>query len=675
MRFALSFFAVTLCVVAFPASAQEPSPVSVRASYPASFFAEVQPQNAMDMLIRVPGFTLDEGGGVRGFGGAAGNVLIDGSRPATKDVTLSEVLRRIPANSIDRIELLDGASTGLQGGGSRLVANVVRRATSTSSGTWRLRGERTAGDRYAPYAATSWDGSLAGFKISASIEGGVDSVSTQEGREALFDGAGTLVEDGPLRDLRDSDRIAGSLGISRRIAGIDAALAASIRRDEFKRRSRFDVFAAGATVSDRIEREDDDYLSNSAEVSIELKQALGRGEAKLIGLYNSNKTFDAAQAGADFPSGARNASRFSSDEDQSESILRANWAPHWPKLAIDLALEGVRTSLVSDTLFQAVDASGSTLIEADRTRVSESRGSAEASASYTGIARWTFEAAIATEASRITLAEPFEASNSYLFFKPRFVATWQPNERWTLSLCAQRSVGQLNFSDFVGAQLVSDEAVTQTNAELQPSQTDALRLNVEHRWGERGSVGVTLVGERIRNVVDVVPVDGGQGVGNLPSASSYGIDVLATVPLPLLVRGAEFTVDGAWRATSVRDPFNGQQRPLQGTEFAATTIGYRHVVSPRFTYGGDVTVQPPRRIFRSRQFVDFREGPVFSLFFETTAFFGLKTRLEFNRVFGADVRRELFRYAGLRGLSPITELETRDRTNRSAIALQLEGTF
>ncbi len=59
-------------------------------SYPPEFFAASSPNTALDMIFRLPGFSLDTGDTVRGFGGAAGNVLIDGSRPASKDDSLEE---------------------------------------------------------------------------------------------------------------------------------------------------------------------------------------------------------------------------------------------------------------------------------------------------------------------------------------------------------------------------------------------------------------------------------------------------------------------------------------------------------------------------------------------------------------------------------------------------------
>jgi hypothetical protein len=48
------------------------------------FFAAYAPVTALDMVRRIPGFSIDQGEGRRGFGENAGNVLIDGDRPATK---------------------------------------------------------------------------------------------------------------------------------------------------------------------------------------------------------------------------------------------------------------------------------------------------------------------------------------------------------------------------------------------------------------------------------------------------------------------------------------------------------------------------------------------------------------------------------------------------------------
>ena len=93
--------------------------------YPAEFFARYQPNTALDMVQQVPGFDLDDGGGLRGFGGAAGNILINDRRPSAKQDLLSAILARIPASYVERINLIRGQVQGVDLQGQTVVANII----------------------------------------------------------------------------------------------------------------------------------------------------------------------------------------------------------------------------------------------------------------------------------------------------------------------------------------------------------------------------------------------------------------------------------------------------------------------------------------------------------------------------------------------------------------------
>src|SRR5688572_17592420 len=97
-------------------------------SYPAPFFAGQQIANAAEMLARVPGFTLDTGDSVRGFEGAAGNVIVDGQRPTSKTDNLEEILRRVPVGQIERIDVVRGGAPGIDMQGKTVIANVIRKS-------------------------------------------------------------------------------------------------------------------------------------------------------------------------------------------------------------------------------------------------------------------------------------------------------------------------------------------------------------------------------------------------------------------------------------------------------------------------------------------------------------------------------------------------------------------
>ncbi|MEA3068400.1 MAG: hypothetical protein QOK41_1807, partial [Sphingomonadales bacterium] len=118
-------------------AASQPAPSSGRASrtttYDAAFFAQYAPRTALDIVQRVPGFSLDLGAtqtnqgsvDVRGFAGTAGNVVINGARPSTKAETLDTTLSRIPAQQVVRVELGPGDLFGSDYAGKSQVLNVV----------------------------------------------------------------------------------------------------------------------------------------------------------------------------------------------------------------------------------------------------------------------------------------------------------------------------------------------------------------------------------------------------------------------------------------------------------------------------------------------------------------------------------------------------------------------
>ena len=111
----------------------QPAPVSDgQTVYPAAFFAPYNPVNASDMVARVPGFELKDGDERRGFA-SAGNLLINGERPSSKTAA-SELLKRIPASNVTRIELLSGSSAGLDVRGQSQLVNVVVTQTAAKGG-------------------------------------------------------------------------------------------------------------------------------------------------------------------------------------------------------------------------------------------------------------------------------------------------------------------------------------------------------------------------------------------------------------------------------------------------------------------------------------------------------------------------------------------------------------
>src|SRR6266496_769768 len=190
---------VILAALAFVAAQTATPPASAPSasnSYPASYFALARPNTAFDMIARLPGFTFDPGQSVRGFAGAAGNVLIDGERPPTKADTLDDILKRIPASSVERIEVIRGGAPGIDMQGRTVLANVIlvhtARTEMTATGITNVYTDgRVLPAGQFEFTRRNGDRSLSGSARYYDEEGGEEGTGFQH----LTNGSGVVLRD------------------------------------------------------------------------------------------------------------------------------------------------------------------------------------------------------------------------------------------------------------------------------------------------------------------------------------------------------------------------------------------------------------------------------------------------------------------------------------------------
>src|SRR6185503_8179298 len=137
----------------------------------------------------LPGFTIDEGEELRGFGATAGNVLIDGQRPSSK-TEISKELARIAARDVLRIELIGAAAAGdIDVRGYTELANVVLKPASQMkvSTTWAAttRAYEQGRQGFQIGATRAWKTDDFGFRLN--VQG--TSLGEREEVEALFTNA------------------------------------------------------------------------------------------------------------------------------------------------------------------------------------------------------------------------------------------------------------------------------------------------------------------------------------------------------------------------------------------------------------------------------------------------------------------------------------------------------
>ena len=142
-------------LLAAPAWAASSEGISV---YTPDFFADSRPATASDMVSRLPGFSLDTGTSARGFAGTAGNVLIDGARPTAKTDDLSTILIRIPAASVERIEVIRGGAPGIDMQGQTVVANIVSRKGDSTQTILKAATTYTGAGQWSPSLGVEYHG-------------------------------------------------------------------------------------------------------------------------------------------------------------------------------------------------------------------------------------------------------------------------------------------------------------------------------------------------------------------------------------------------------------------------------------------------------------------------------------------------------------------------------------
>ena len=84
-------------------------------------------------------------------------MLIDGQRLGAKSQNLRDVLGRVAAKEVLRIEVLRGSEVAGDASGAAVLANVVRTPAS-GGGTWEAGVEVTNEDKPAPNGKFGWSG-------------------------------------------------------------------------------------------------------------------------------------------------------------------------------------------------------------------------------------------------------------------------------------------------------------------------------------------------------------------------------------------------------------------------------------------------------------------------------------------------------------------------------------
>ncbi len=667
--------------------------------YPASFFERYQPNTALEMILQVPGFQLDDGDGDRGFASSAGNLLINDRRPSAKQDSPSEILARIPASQVERIEILRGQVRNVDLQGQSIVANVI--LLDVDQAAFRWRGSHRHNFDFG--GTTEASISMVNRWRDIDVSSGVDLREYKRGDftpQTILDGSGnrteTRFDEGNVKGTRRS----ANLGAARQFGETSARLNTKFTNE--KRQGTRDSLrtptAAGELPTE--EQFPEEYDGDNIEVGIDVERPL---RANLLGKAillhtNQDENSIAAQVSLD-DAGAQIREQISdTDTETTETIARVEFV--WTGFdghAVQINLEGALNSLQNSLLQTDDQGAGPVIVEVPgaNSRVEETRWDMLLKDTWT-MGRNQFEYGLGGEISTIRQSGDAVQKRDFSFLKPQVAFIYAPEQGKQARISLRRDVSQLDFSDFVSSTIFEDDNLAFGNPNLRPETTWKLEVGYQRQFGKDGVLNLLAFHDWVDDVEDLLPLapiddPTAEAPGNIGDGRRWGVELESTLPLDALgLKGAKLDINARWQESTVKDPVDGEDRvftsrrrtgrlfPLafRAENQYAITIDFRQdFEAAAVAWGWDVRTRGERPIFRVDELDIGDEGTEFNMFIETTRWLGLKVHLTAEDILDAPETRDRTIYAGLRNLSPVESRELRDRFRGVRVALTVSGNF
>ena len=638
-------------------------------SYGPEFFADLRPNTALDMVQRLPGFSLDTGSGVRGYEGAAGNVLIDGQRPAAKSEGVDAILQRMRASQVARIDVIRGGAPGIDMQGKTVIANVIRKDGGGARGllayaeqeaqngqhSWAVRAEGSG-----KVGVRSWEAGLFAGRFIDDGDG--------DGPRTRVDAAGKPLLLGHIHVQGFAGQVILTGAVETPLAGGQLRVNGRLFSNPYNQNDT--DFITFPDVHQETEHDDDNVVTS--EFGARYTHPLGdRATTELVGLRQDKHEVIAADFRA-----PGDAELFHLDNRTAETIARAVVKfQQTATLSWETGGEAAYNTLDSQTRF-ALNGAPVALPAANVT-VQEKRWEILGKGVWRPTPTFTIEGAVHQEGSTISSSGDVSLQKSLYFTKPRLALTWAPNDNNQVRFRYERVVGQLDFGAFVASQNLSAGTLTAGNPNLVPEQAWVTEAAYErHFWGS-GALVLTVRHFEITDVVDRAPFGDFDAPANIGAGTKDEEAISLTVPLDKLgLKGAQIRGTGTRRQSEVTDPTTHRQRDITALRPAEWEAHFsQDLPKLRLNWGVDAYGGWRERYYRFNQIQTTKIETYVTPFIEWKPRPDLSIRLELDNATQRGLKRTLEQYGGSRAVAPLTFVENRDPHFGQLYYIRLRKTF
>jgi len=682
MRLAALFLAGTALLPWSAAAQTAPAAATAKQVHAPADFARFAPKTAYDMLVQVPGFTIREADQERGLGQASENVLINGERIANKTGGAIAELQRIAFANVERIEIVDASSLGIAGLAGQ-VANIILKDARKAGGQFEWRPDfRAHYSRPNLFRGNiSYTGKTGGIDYTLSLE-------DQAGRGAIGGPEHFYAADGSLIERREevfhqeSDTVTAKLRLAFDGPGTakgNLTLGYSPYWNpvyDYEQRFRAD---GNDGTRLRLQKLDGWMYDINADYEF----AFGPGRLKVIGLRHFDHEPIVSTQVDSFASGAPDqGTRFTRDSHVTETIARGEYRWKMGKNDLQVSLERAVNGLDQRGALATLDPQGDFVpvpFPGGSGIVREVRYEGMATLSRPLGSGFNLQLAAGGETSTLERVDGDLAPRR--FFRPKGSLTlgWQPDKNWDLSLKLRRRVGQISFYDFLAQPNLKSERQNSGNPDLVPPQSWEVELEVGRSLGAAGKTRLRGYYYAVEDIVDIVPIGAdGEGVGNLPHATRFGLESTSTIQFaPLGLPGAKLDAKLGFEIARVRDPLTGEMRPISGTQDRWAELNFRHdIPKSDFAWGATASLYHYTRYVYLTEVNQENEGPWFvNAFVEHKDVFGLTLRAQVGNIFSARHYFDRTVYDGRRDASPLLFRQRNDQLIGPIFTFTVRGSF
>ncbi|MBT5073248.1 MAG: TonB-dependent receptor [Kordiimonadaceae bacterium] len=582
------------------------------------------------------------------------------------------MISRISASQVDHIELIRGATSGLDVQSQGLVINIVMlEGISTSTTFWQVKGEYTEGHNFVPEFLVSHSGSKGKLDYSFSYE--------RQNNDFYFDGDEEFYDDqGVLKATRTLTNLYERFGHK---ANTNLAY-------EFEDGGRLrlnGLYEPGGLNGDETRDKDSDTLrpvfwATDRDMS---KWEVGGDYTRNAGILGNLKTLIVINDNTDdmlvnrFKGTGDEKFEFTraiTEQHRSEKIFRTSFTKGIAQgQSIEIGGEAAFNKF--DKTFNSSDrddgVSAFILDQSDNVEIKENRYEIFANHSYNINSQMVLQSSLTTEFSKIVADNIFingdisRRDTSFTYLKPRVNFRYDVTGQDQLRILIEKKVSQLNFNSFVTRFDPQEQIFKFGNTNIRPEQTWDFALTYEHRLpNDSGSFEGEIFYRKYTDHISTVDFtnyvdfnhaaidvdsffalppdqalrdfvdDNGESYsaksGNIPSAKAYGVKLKSNLRLGFIgVPEATLSVNYTFEKRRTTDQFTGLERNFDRHSNHRVSINFRHDIKKyQATYGFEASMRSDSARYYINYYWPDQPAANIKAFAEKTIFGDYKIRLE-----------------------------------------------